>query len=160
MPASGSSMPRAERGGTAQGPVLDVVEAASAIRMAGAVRRSYFGKIGRAEVAMRTWILLADAASARLYVSGERPGDWTLLREIEHPESRMRPSELLSDRPGRVKQSTGSRDARSRAAASNRPGARQTRTAGRSRRQRGESRCAWPPPLFRSPKVRPPNGAC
>jgi len=104
-------MPRAERGGTAQGPVLDVVEAASAIRMAGAVRRSYFGKIGRAEVAMRTWILLADAASARLYVSGERPGDWTLLREIEHPESRMRPSELLSDKPGRVKQSSGSRAA-------------------------------------------------
>jgi len=60
---------------------------------------------------MRTWILLADAASARLYVPGERPGDWTLLRELEHPESRMRPSELLSDKPGRVKQSTGSRAA-------------------------------------------------
>jgi protein required for attachment to host cells len=60
---------------------------------------------------MRTWILLADAASARLYVPGEGPGDWTLLREIEHPESRMRPSELLSDKPGRVKQSTGSRAA-------------------------------------------------
>ena len=60
---------------------------------------------------MRTWILLADAASARLYLSGERPGDWTLLRELEHPESRMRTSELLSDKPGRVKQSTGSRAA-------------------------------------------------
>jgi len=60
---------------------------------------------------MRTWILLADAASARLYASGERPGDWTLLRELQHPESRMRPSELLSDKPGRVKQSTGSRAA-------------------------------------------------
>jgi len=60
---------------------------------------------------MRTWIVLADAASARLYVSGEHPGDWTLLRELEHPESRMRPSELLSDKPGRVKQSTGSRAA-------------------------------------------------
>jgi protein required for attachment to host cells len=60
---------------------------------------------------MRTWILLADAASARLYVSGERPGDWTLLRQLEHAESRMRPSELLSDKPGRVKQSTGSRAA-------------------------------------------------
>src|SRR3982074_880704 len=60
---------------------------------------------------MRTWILLADAASARLYTSGERPGDWTLLRELQHPEGRMRPSELLSDKPGRVKQSTGSRAA-------------------------------------------------
>ena len=60
---------------------------------------------------MRTWILLADAASARLYASGERPGDWTLLRELQHPESRMRPSGLLSDKPGRVKQSTGSRAA-------------------------------------------------
>src|SRR3981189_2233262 len=60
---------------------------------------------------MRTWILLADAASARLYLSGERPGDWTLLRELQHPEGRMRPSEPLRDNPGRVKQSTGSRAA-------------------------------------------------
>jgi hypothetical protein len=60
---------------------------------------------------MRAWILLADAASARLYASAGRPGDWTLLREFAHPESRMRPSELLSDKPGRVKQSAGSRAA-------------------------------------------------
>jgi len=46
---------------------------------------------------MRTWILLADAASARLYASGERPGDWTLLRELRHLECRMGASELRSD---------------------------------------------------------------
>src|SRR5712664_1206537 len=79
--------------------------------MTAAGRRSYLGIPDEREVTMRTWILLADAASARLYVSGERPGDWKLLRELEHPESRMRPSELLSDKPGRVKQSTGSRAA-------------------------------------------------
>lgn len=60
---------------------------------------------------MRTWILLADAASAKLYATAGRPGDWRLLRELAHPESRMRASEILSDRPGRVKQSTGQRAA-------------------------------------------------
>jgi protein required for attachment to host cells len=60
---------------------------------------------------MVTWILLADSASARLYASGARLAGWTLVRELAHPESRMRTSEILSDKPGRVRQSTGSRSA-------------------------------------------------
>jgi protein required for attachment to host cells len=60
---------------------------------------------------MRTWILLADAGSARLYESAGGLSGWTLVREFSHPESRHRPSELLSDKPGRVRQSTGQRPA-------------------------------------------------
>jgi protein required for attachment to host cells len=60
---------------------------------------------------MPTWVLVADAASARLYQSSRRPDGWTLVRELEHPQSRTRPSAVGADRPGRVKQSTGSRAA-------------------------------------------------
>jgi protein required for attachment to host cells len=61
---------------------------------------------------MRTWILLADAANARLYESSTgSPSDFTPVRDFTHPESRMRASELESDKPGRVKQSTGQRAA-------------------------------------------------
>jgi Protein required for attachment to host cells len=52
--------------------------------------------------------VLADAATARVYVRPERR-NWTLLAELTHPQSRAKDSELLSDKPGRVKQSAGSR---------------------------------------------------
>ncbi len=60
---------------------------------------------------MRTWILLADAVSARLYESRGGRSDWALLREFSHPESRALEQDLVSDKPGRVKQSTGKRAA-------------------------------------------------
>jgi len=61
--------------------------------------------------AVRTWIVLADSGRARLYeVKGVRR-DWTRVRELDHPESRLHESELLSDKPGRVKQSSGRRAA-------------------------------------------------
>ncbi len=60
---------------------------------------------------MRTWILLADAGIARLYESRGGLTGWTLVREFSHPESRHRASQLLSDKPGRVRQYTGQRAA-------------------------------------------------
>jgi protein required for attachment to host cells len=62
----------------------------------------------------RTWIVLADAATARVYVPRGERRNWTLLAELTHPQSRAKESELLSDKPGRVKQSTGSRSAMER----------------------------------------------
>ena len=59
----------------------------------------------------RTWIVLADAASARLYEAAGPHGNWALVAELQHPESRARDSELGTDKPGRVKQSKGSRSA-------------------------------------------------
>lgn len=58
-----------------------------------------------------TWILLADAATARLYESQGAGRGIQLVAELSHPESRARESELVSDKPGRVKQSAGYRSA-------------------------------------------------
>src|SRR5438445_11528888 len=59
----------------------------------------------------RTWIVLADSAIARVYepLAGRR--DWTLIAELTHPQSRAKESELGRGKPGRVKQSAGSRAA-------------------------------------------------
>jgi len=59
----------------------------------------------------RTWIVLADAATARLYEQSGPHGNWALVAELQHPESRARDSELVTDKPGRVKQSKGYRTA-------------------------------------------------
>jgi protein required for attachment to host cells len=59
----------------------------------------------------RTWIVLADAATARMYEAQAGRRDWKLIAELAHPQSREKESELGRDKPGRVKQSTGSRAA-------------------------------------------------
>ena len=59
----------------------------------------------------RTWIVLADAATARVYEPQAGRRDWKLIAELAHPQSRQKESELGRDKPGRVKQSTGSRAA-------------------------------------------------
>jgi protein required for attachment to host cells len=106
--ANDSSMQPVGRDGQPDGSV-GVVDARTGWRQP--LRKPTLQAPQSGSLTMRTWILLADAASARLYASGGRPGDWTLLREFAHPEGRMRASEILSDKPGRVKQSIGSRAA-------------------------------------------------
>ena len=60
----------------------------------------------------RTWIVLADAATAKVYEPQASRRDWKLIAELAHPESRAKESELGTDEPGRVRQSTtGSRAA-------------------------------------------------
>jgi len=60
----------------------------------------------------RTWIVLADAATAKVYEPQASRRDWKLIAELAHPESRAKESELGTDKPGRVRQSTtGSRAA-------------------------------------------------
>jgi protein required for attachment to host cells len=59
----------------------------------------------------RTWIVLADAASARMYAPQANGRDWTLAAELDHPQGRAKESELGRDKPGRVKQSSGQRSA-------------------------------------------------
>jgi protein required for attachment to host cells len=59
----------------------------------------------------RTWIVLADASSARMYAPQANGRDWTLTAELGHPQGRAKESELGRDRPGRVKQSAGGRSA-------------------------------------------------
>lgn len=56
---------------------------------------------------MRIWVLVSDASRARIlhYDAGARK--WDLAKELEHPGSRLKGSELLSDAPGRQRQSFG-----------------------------------------------------
>jgi len=59
----------------------------------------------------RTWIVLADAATARVYEPQADRRDFRLVAELTHPQGRAKESELGRDKPGRVKQSAGSRSA-------------------------------------------------
>jgi protein required for attachment to host cells len=55
-----------------------------------------------------TWVLISDASRARLFQAGEYGAhqmSLTLLRKFEHPESRERNLDLVSDKPGRIQQS-------------------------------------------------------
>lgn len=49
---------------------------------------------------MNTWVLIANSNKARLF-STERVGEEMVrVREFEHPESREKGSDIVSDRPG------------------------------------------------------------
>jgi protein required for attachment to host cells len=48
-----------------------------------------------------TWILVANAAQAKLYANQGPNKGVELVSEYSHPESREKGSELVSDRPGR-----------------------------------------------------------
>ena len=52
----------------------------------------------------RTWVVVCDASRARLFRLGPQR-QWQLIRELEHPESRAKGRDILTDRPGRMKQS-------------------------------------------------------
>jgi len=47
-----------------------------------------------------TWVLVANASTARLFVSEDPRRSLRLDREFDHPESRMKGRELVADRPG------------------------------------------------------------
>lgn len=47
-----------------------------------------------------TWIVVANASLARLYANNGPKKGLQLLKELSHPESREKASELVSDRPG------------------------------------------------------------
>jgi len=47
------------------------------------------------------WILVANASIAQLYSRDEPNAPLVLLAMLTHPESRLKASELTSDRPGR-----------------------------------------------------------
>lgn len=57
----------------------------------------------------KTWIVLADSSRARIFLADHDLERARLLRELDHPESRLKPSELTTGMKG----STGPREARS-----------------------------------------------
>ncbi len=46
----------------------------------------------------RTWVVVCDASRARLFRLGPQR-QWQLIRELEHPESRAKGRDILTDRP-------------------------------------------------------------
>ncbi|MHB9119754.1 MAG: host attachment protein [Burkholderiales bacterium] len=50
-----------------------------------------------------TWILIANASQARLFINEGPNKGLKLLKELFHPESREKASDLVSDRPGHYK---------------------------------------------------------
>ena len=47
-----------------------------------------------------TWILVANASTARVYANHGPKKGLQLIKELTHPESREKASNLVSDRPG------------------------------------------------------------
>jgi protein required for attachment to host cells len=48
----------------------------------------------------KTWILTANASTARIYENGGPKQGLKLVKELNHPQSREKGSELVTDRPG------------------------------------------------------------
>ncbi len=55
-----------------------------------------------------TWILVANASLARLYSNSGPNKGLELLKELNHPESRQKNKDLVTDRPGSIQGSPGS----------------------------------------------------
>jgi len=57
------------------------------------------------------WIVVANSSRARLFESAGAGAGLSLIREFEHPESRAKGGELVSDRPGHTATDQGRRTA-------------------------------------------------
>jgi len=49
-----------------------------------------------------TWILVANASQAKLYANTGPNKGLKLVKDLKHPESREKASDLVSDRPGQM----------------------------------------------------------
>src|SRR5262249_52735605 len=58
-----------------------------------------------------TYILIADAAHARLFAAHALAEPWRLVRAFVYPRGAPKTADLVTDRPGRVRQSAGERHA-------------------------------------------------
>ncbi len=58
-----------------------------------------------------TWILIANSSEAKLYATKKLNGDWQLVNEWQHPQSREKDLDLVSDKPGRYHSRTYNRGA-------------------------------------------------
>lgn len=58
-----------------------------------------------------TWVVVANSSRARVFEHRAGGGELALLREFEHPESRAKGGDLVSDRPGHTATDQGRRTA-------------------------------------------------
>ncbi|QID17823.1 host attachment protein [Nitrogeniibacter mangrovi] len=54
-----------------------------------------------------TWILVANASLAKLYANYGPNKGLKLVKELMHPESRQKNSDMVTDRPGAIQSSPG-----------------------------------------------------
>jgi protein required for attachment to host cells len=54
-----------------------------------------------------SWVLAADSSHAKILRADNRVGPLVAIEELEHPESRMKDTELYADEPGRAFDSAG-----------------------------------------------------
>src|SRR5258708_40338428 len=109
---------------------------------------------------MTTWILIADAARARIFQKGGPGEKIAEARSLVHPGSRQKTSELVSDRPGRLgKGGIGGGRGGAQGGGNSPPqggaehvGAPPAPTPGQGveRHGKGPAGCGGPPPLLRS----------
>jgi protein required for attachment to host cells len=52
-----------------------------------------------------TWVLITNSNTCRIYNYSRNPELLTLVKEIKHPENKLRDIDLTSDKPGRYKAS-------------------------------------------------------
>jgi protein required for attachment to host cells len=57
------------------------------------------------------WVVNTDSNTCRIYQYSKNPTQLTLLKEISHPENKLRDIDLTSDKPGRYKASNSSHGA-------------------------------------------------
>lgn len=55
----------------------------------------------------KTWIVVADSAHARILATTQSVNTPAEIASLEHPESRMKQSELVSDKPGQTNDRMG-----------------------------------------------------
>jgi len=66
------------------------------------LKNNPINSIGR-DIMSTTWILIANASSARIYSNQGPKKGLQLVKQFAHPESRDKASELVSDRPGQTR---------------------------------------------------------
>jgi protein required for attachment to host cells len=64
------------------------------------------------QMAQTTWILVANASKAKLFANQGPKKGLSLLKELEHPESRQKNAELVTDRAGHMQGSGNGHSAR------------------------------------------------
>lgn len=63
-------------------------------------------------MAQTTWILVANASKAKLYANQGPKKGLALVKEVEHPESRQKNMDLVTDRAGHMQSSGNGHGAR------------------------------------------------
>jgi protein required for attachment to host cells len=57
------------------------------------------------------WVVATDSATCRIYQYSKKPSQLTLLKELNHPENKLRDIDLTSDKPGHYKSSNATHGA-------------------------------------------------